>query len=50
MPEDEVTEGTIWILAHWLLPSRATKEEAYELIGKAKCAYMTGLELKEKDW
>lgn len=47
---DEISEGTIWMLAHWLLPAKARKQDAMELIAKAELAYRTGLKFKEKDW
>ena len=50
MPRDEIDDGTIWVLAHWLLPAKARKEDAWELIDKAEKAYKTGLELRDKDW
>ena len=50
MPEDEILEGTVWMLAHWLVPSSAAKEEAFELIAKAEKAYKTGLAFRDKDW
>lgn len=50
MAEEEITEGTIWVLAHWLLPAKATKEDAFELIATAEREYKTGLELRGKDW
>jgi hypothetical protein len=50
MAEDEILVGTMWMLAHWLLPAKATKEEALELIDKAEAAYKMGLEFRDKDW
>jgi hypothetical protein len=48
--ENQLNIGTIWMLAHWLLPANATKEDAIELISKAQKQFTTGLELRNKDW
>lgn len=47
--ELKIRSGMIWALAHWLLPATASKEDALELIEKARAEYRTGLDLKNRD-
>lgn len=43
--------GMIWILAHWLLPAKATREDALALISRACEESSTGLEIADReDW
>lgn len=46
---DEIHTGMIWMLAHWLLPAKASKEDAQALIDEAWRQYKTGLDLKERN-
>lgn len=43
-------KGTVWMLLHWLLPAKATKEDARELLHKAQKEWETGLDLYKRDW
>jgi hypothetical protein len=41
----------MWMLVHWLLPAKATKEDARDLLFKAQKQWETGLELYQRnDW
>jgi hypothetical protein len=43
--------GMVWMLAHWLLPAKATREDALALIAQAQEEYETGISLgKKTDW
>lgn len=43
--------GAMWILLHWLLPAKASKEDALILLEKAYDQWETGIEISERnDW
>jgi hypothetical protein len=47
--ERQILSGMIWIMAHWLLPAKAAKEDALDLIEKARMEHQTGLDLKRRE-
>lgn len=43
--------GVIWMLAHWLLPAKATREDALSLIELAYADRQTGQDIANReDW
>jgi hypothetical protein len=47
--ERRILSGMVWIMAHWLLPAKASKEDALDLIERARQEYKTGLDLKGRE-
>lgn len=48
---DDKTYGMLWVLAHWLLPVKATKADALALLDKAHDEYVTGINISDNpDW
>lgn len=47
--EADRKEGMLWVMAHWLLPPEATREDAEALIQKAKERWQVGLDLKNSE-
>jgi hypothetical protein len=49
--DSEILYGMVWMLVHWLLPAKASREDAVALIERAKKEYKTGIDLGNRtDW